>query len=122
MPVRHNVHIQDTDEHYACAENRSLLQGMENLNRRGIPIGCRNGGCGVCKVQIVEGAFTAKVMSRAHVSAEEQASGCVLACRVQPLSDIRLAVVGKMRKSVCRPVDGAPGPAQSAVPARPVPF
>jgi hypothetical protein len=28
----------------------------------------------------------------------------VLACRSFPLSDVRLAVVGKMRKSVCREV------------------
>ena len=102
MPERHQVHIQDTDKHYPCAENRSLLQGMENLNRRGIPIGCRNGGCGVCKVQILDGDYQTKVMSRAHVSAEEEAQRCVLACRVLPLSDIRLAVVGKMKKSVCR--------------------
>jgi len=100
--TRFQVLIEDTGEHYACAETRSLLHGMEALNRRGIPVGCRNGGCGVCKVAIVEGDYTAGAMSRDHVSAEDAQCHRVLACRVQPRSDIRLAVIGKMRKSVCR--------------------
>jgi hypothetical protein len=40
-------------------------------------------------------------MSRAVVSAEEEAEGTVLACRVRPASDIALTVIGKMKKSVC---------------------
>ena len=97
-----SVHIDDTGEHFVCSETRSLLEGMAALNKHGIPLGCRNGGCGVCKVAILSGEFEARVMSRAHVSEEEECCGKVLACRVQPRSDIRLAVVGKMKKSICR--------------------
>jgi ferredoxin len=99
------VFIEDTGETYNCDQARSLLSGMEMLGRKGIPAGCRNGGCGVCKVQITSGTWTARVMSREHVSEEEQASGCVLACRAMPSSDLKLAVVGKMKKSVCRVVE-----------------
>jgi ferredoxin len=97
--------IEDTGETYSCDHTRSLLSGMEVLGRKGIPAGCRNGGCGVCKVQITSGAWTAKVMSREHISEQEQAQGCVLACRAMPGSDLRLAVVGTMKKSVCRVVE-----------------
>jgi ferredoxin len=101
---RFDVHIEDTGEHYPCGEKRSLLEGMVALNRKGIPLGCQNGGCGVCKVAILSGDFVTRVMSRAHVSEEEELQGHVLACRVKPCSDIRLSVVGQMKKNICRQV------------------
>lgn len=110
MP-RFEVLIEDTGEHYSCADTTSLLEGMERLGRKGVPVGCRNGGCGVCKVAIVSGEFKARVMSRAHVSEDEQAAGQVLACRTLPLSDLRLAVIGPMKKTVCRERPPAPAPA-----------
>ena len=98
------ITIDDTDESYRCVDYRSVLEGMEVLGRKGIPVGCRQGGCGVCKVQVLSGSYSKRVMSRAHVSAEEEARGCVLSCRIDPRSDLRLNVVGAMKKTVCRPV------------------
>jgi ferredoxin len=99
------IHIGNTDEIYRCAEDMDLLRGMETLGRRGIPVGCRGGGCGVCKVQITAGEYFARKMSKSCVSDEELAQGIVLACRVYPRGDLSLMVVGKMVKAVCR---GAP--------------
>lgn len=99
--VFHQVTIVETGEVYRCREDETLLAGMERLGKRGIPVGCRGGGCGVCKVHVEAGEYGKRVMSRAYVSAEEEAAGIVLACRVKPLSDIRLAVLGKMKKNVC---------------------
>lgn len=95
------VTIADTDEVFRCREDETLLSGMERLGKQGIPVGCRGGGCGVCKVRLEGGECSKRVMSRDHVSAEEEANGIVLACRVKPLSDIRLRVLGKMKKKVC---------------------
>ena len=106
--VKYQVHIEDTGEVYRCDERNSVLVGMEALGRRGIPVGCRNGGCGVCKVEITAGQYVARVMSREHVSAEDEACGRVLACRVRPDSDLSLKVIGQMKKSVCRTVETAP--------------
>ncbi len=103
----HTIHIENDGSSYRCSDTRTLLEGMESLGRKGIPVGCRGGGCGVCKVQLVSGSYTSRVMSRAHVSAEEEACGCVLACRVKPTSDVSLRVLGKMKKSVCRVVEPA---------------
>lgn len=97
-----DVHIDDTGEHYPCSDARSLLEGMVALNRKGIPLGCQNGGCGVCKVSIRSGDYVARPMSRAHVSEEEERNGTVLACRVKPKSDIHLEVLGQIKKNVCR--------------------
>lgn len=99
---KHTIHIEDTNEQYPCAETRSLLEGMLALGRKGIPRGCQNGGCGVCKVYILSGKFDKRIMSRAHVSEEDECAGHVLACRVRPRSDIHLSVVGAMKKNVCR--------------------
>lgn len=97
------VTIEDTGEVYRCSENESLLSGMERLGKRGIPVGCRGGGCGVCKVRIVQGEYQKRSMSRDHITREEEGAGVVLACRVRPLSDIRLGVLGCMKKNVCAP-------------------
>lgn len=100
--MKHHILIEDTGERYACDESESVLDGMARLGRRGIPVGCRGGGCGVCKVQVLSGSYAVKVMSRAHVSAEELAAGVVLACRVMPHSDLCVQVLGKMKKTVCK--------------------
>ncbi len=93
------VLVEQTGEHYHCATSESLLRGMLKLGRKGIPVGCVNGGCGVCKVRIVEGEVTVLgPVSRAHVSAEEEASGFTLACRVAPVTTVRLRVAGKFEQ------------------------
>lgn len=96
------ITIEETGESFRCSDRQSLLVGMESLGKKGIPVGCRGGGCGVCKIEVVQGVYRKRVMSREHVSEEEEERGCVLACRVMPDSDVKLKVVGKMKKNVCR--------------------
>jgi ferredoxin len=98
MPFQ--VTIENTGETFACKEVDNVLKAMEQLRRKGIPVGCRNGGCGVCKVRVTEGRYLKKKMSRAVVSAQEEAQGCVLACKIYPQSDLRVDVVGKMARAV----------------------
>lgn len=93
------VHVAQTDETFPCAANESLLQGMVRLGRKGIPVGCVNGGCGVCKVRILTGDIKALgPISRAHVSADEECQGYTLACRVAPQTAVNLEVAGKLNK------------------------
>lgn len=117
--MKYSVVIENTGERYVCAGDRNLLLAMEQLGRRGIPVGCRNGGCGVCKVQIIDGNCATRVMSRAHVSADEERAGVVLACRAFPRSDITLRALDKMaaclEKSFAR--SRADAPLTSARPA-----
>lgn len=109
----HRVVIEETEEGFGCSPQESLLLGMERLGKKGIPVGCRGGGCGVCKVEITAGTYQKRVMSRDYVTEEEEAAGRVLACRVKPTSDIRLKVLGKMAKNVCRLQPPAAAPVQS---------
>ncbi|MGE0014548.1 MAG: 2Fe-2S iron-sulfur cluster binding domain-containing protein [Azoarcus sp.] len=101
MGQRFAVTIEDSGERVACAEQDSVLRAMEALGRKGIPVGCRGGGCGVCKVRVTGGAYHTRKMSRACVSEAEEADGVVLACKLFPDSDLSLKVVGKMAKAVC---------------------
>ena len=93
------VHLRQTGESYPCGSGESLLAGMARLGRKGIPVGCVNGGCGVCKVRVLEGAVRALgPVSCAHVNEQEQAQGYTLACRVAPVEAVRLEVTQSLRK------------------------
>ncbi|MGB0713665.1 MAG: 2Fe-2S iron-sulfur cluster-binding protein [Gammaproteobacteria bacterium] len=101
--TQYDINIEGLDDgHYLCSDQQTLLAGMERLGKRGIPVGCRGGGCGVCKVHISTGDYRCKKMSRAHVTEQEEAEGYVLACRCLPESDIRMDVIGNMKKAVFR--------------------
>jgi len=109
------VEVAQTGECYPCALAESLLRGMLKLGRKGIPAGCINGGCGVCKVRIIEGQVRELgPISRKHVSVEEQAQGYVLACRVAPLHS---GASGRVRLEVCQKLNKPFSRSQSAPPA-----
>ncbi len=97
----HSITLEDTGESFRSSETRTVLDGMAALGKKGIPVGCCGGGCGVCKIEIISGTYRKRVMSREHISVEDEANNRVLACRVWPTSDLRLKVLGKMSKSVC---------------------
>lgn len=75
---------------FDCSENQSLLDAMIRAGRCGIKVGCRNGGCGICRVRITQGRYSTGKMTRSRISEGDEAEGVVLACRVFPSSDISL--------------------------------
>lgn len=101
-PCRHQVVIDETGESFACASAETALNALSRSGRKGIPVGCRGGGCGVCKVQVLAGEFRSRPMSRCHVSEADEARREVLACCIYPQSDVKLRVVGKMQKAIFR--------------------
>ncbi len=62
---------------------------LQNLPRK-LPVGCRRGGCGICRARMGTGAFRHDAMSRAHVSEADEAAGLVLSCAIYPLTDLAL--------------------------------
>lgn len=92
-----HVRFEQGNRLLPCFAGMSLLRGMECLGEGAIPIGCRGGGCGVCKVQVLAGEYETGKMSRCHVSEQDEAQGIVLACRIVPRGDLRVRVLGKMR-------------------------
>ena len=59
----------------------------------GYRIGCRRGGCGICKVDLLSGSVTYDhPVSDQVLTPEEIASGTVLSCRAVPDGDITIAL------------------------------
>ncbi|WP_296058979.1 2Fe-2S iron-sulfur cluster-binding protein [uncultured Amphritea sp.] len=52
------VTLTEQDEACDCRENESVLHGMARLGKKGILLGCRGGGCGVCKVRVLSGEYS----------------------------------------------------------------
>jgi ferredoxin len=84
---------------FHCEEQQSLLHGMEATRIIGsaircIPAGCRGGGCGQCKIRVVEGDYWCKKMSAKHIDDAAREKGFVLACRCYPRSDLVFTTAG----------------------------
>lgn len=91
MTIRHNISV-DTGAQFACPDGERVLIAMERAGVDDIDVGCRGGGCGVCRVRVVEGKFRTGPMSKAKVSDQERAAGYALACRLYPLGDLSLSI------------------------------
>lgn len=87
------VESSPTRQSFQISTGDSVLVGSEKCLSNLIPVGCRGGGCGVCKVRVVEGDYRSKCMSKAHICDAQAAEGYVLACRVYPLSDMCIELV-----------------------------
>jgi ferredoxin len=82
------ISVINRQQVFYVPQGQPLLMAMEKVCQHAINVGCRGGGCGLCKIKILQGEYQTKRMSRAHVSEEEQALGFALACRLTPLSDL----------------------------------
>lgn len=98
--TQHCIRIAETGESFPCRSNETALVALARSGKRGIPIGCRGGGCGVCKVEVTQGSYVARAMSRAHVSEADEGMRRVLACCIYPVADLEVRVLGGMRKAV----------------------
>lgn len=94
---RFAIRVEGSGDAFGYTHERVLVsleraQGfgqLKNLPYK-LPVGCRRGGCGICRVRVVAGAFRADKMSRAHISAEDEQQGLALSCCIYPLSELSL--------------------------------
>ena len=101
MATQFHITLADSGTCFPCQEGQTVLAAMEKLGRGGIPVGCRGGGCGICRVQVVDGArYRTQKMSRAQVSADDLAAGICLACKLIPEGDLVVRALGLLRLSV----------------------
>jgi len=84
----YRIEVVNRKLNFYCSEDQVLLVGMEHRNERFIRVGCRGGGCGICKVRIIDGDYETKRMSRTHISKAEEKQGYALACQVLPRGDL----------------------------------
>jgi ferredoxin len=96
--MKYTIKLVDTGEDFFCREDQHLLQGMQNYQigkamLDTIPVGCRGGGCGICRIRILSGQFESKKMSCKHITGEDHERGIALACRIYPRSELSIAVL-----------------------------
>jgi len=96
----HGIAVAGSGQSVKCHAGNSVLEAFERSRQplvsgdaAVVRVGCRRGGCGICKVRVLDGSYRATPMSRAHVSEEDQADGLVLACCVYPETDLTVASV-----------------------------
>ncbi|HDS1234359.1 2Fe-2S iron-sulfur cluster-binding protein [Pluralibacter gergoviae] len=91
------IEVQNLQQEYQCPADKDLLRGMEGAGKKGIAVGCRGGGCGICKIEILRGKWVCKKMSASAFSAGERQKGIVLACCCYPRGPLVLRVSEKMK-------------------------
>ena len=90
------IHLEGRDTPFSCRGGETVLEALDRawgpgramIGAKRIPSGCRRGGCGVCRVQVLAGRYRTGPTGRNHVSVEEEGEGYALACRRTPESDL----------------------------------
>ena len=95
----YSIQVEGSSVHVRCASDTPVLSAIAASGERVVAVGCRSGGCGVCRVKVLEGSYRTRCMSAAHVSDADAESGIALACQLLPESDLRLRVLGCGRKT-----------------------
>jgi ferredoxin len=80
---------------FPCRDDQTVLGAMIEARARALQVGCRSGGCGVCRVQVLEGRYETGTMSHAQVDQSDRDQGVVLSCQLFPRSDLRLRALGR---------------------------
>lgn len=87
-----NKIIIDNSE-FIYLENETVLDTLERLGNNDLFIGCRKGGCGACKIKILEGNYKLNKMNKEHISDEELNNNIVLACCVSPIGNLKIKIL-----------------------------
>jgi len=88
----YRITIDGTDRTVICQKDESLLAALARQGYSKIRVGCRNGGCGVCKIRVTEGKFETGKMSIKHVTQAEREKNFTLSCKTFPKSDLTLTI------------------------------
>ena len=79
------------DSEYNIEENLSVLESALNNNIL-IPYGCKNGQCGSCRGQVVDGKVTSIDIPPYIISTSDQEKGWTLFCQAKPESNLTIKV------------------------------
>lgn len=88
--TRHRIRVAGEEGDWTCREDEPVLFALERRPQRAVRVGCRQGGCGACRVKVLSGEYDTGKMSSAHVSDEEAGAGYALSCRLYPRSDLEV--------------------------------
>ncbi len=84
--------VESDDVSIELLEGETILEGLYR-NGYAYRIGCRRGGCAICKVDLVSGEVTYnRPVADNVLTDEERESGTCLSCRAVPVGDVSIAL------------------------------
>jgi ferredoxin len=84
------ITIHPTGERIHLEPGETVLGGLYKAGYA-YTVGCRRGGCAICKVDTLEGEFSYnRPVADSVVSEQEHAGGTCLSCRAVPESDLTI--------------------------------
>ncbi len=85
----HTITLLPFEKQFTCGDNETILQAAirQGLNLR---YGCKHGGCGMCKAQVVEGDVDNTEASSFALLDFEKQQGLSLLCCAYPESDVSI--------------------------------
>lgn len=88
------VTIHPTGEVIYLEPDETVLSGLYKAGYA-YTVGCKRGGCAICKVDCHEGSFTyERPIATSVISEEERVDGTCLSCRAVPETDITIELRG----------------------------
>lgn len=91
--------VESDDVAIDLLEGETILEGLYR-NGYAYRIGCRRGGCAICKVDLVDGVVTYnRTVAESVLTEGERVSGTCLTCRAVPAGDVTIALrEGNLRR------------------------
>ena len=87
--MTHSVEVLPSQSSYECDEDETILTAALRSHVI-LPYGCKNGACGSCKADLVEGEVDYGAYQSRALSEEEKVKGKVLTCCARPLGPVKI--------------------------------
>ena len=85
---------------YDCGSDQTPLRAARDLFIP-FPTGCQRGGCGMCKIKVLDGEYNQElVRSIDALSEEELENGFALACCMTPKSNLEIITIEDYEKQL----------------------
>lgn len=87
--MQFQISIEPGDKSFPANQDQSLLDAALDAGFL-LPYGCRDGACGACKGEVLEGDIDQGDVPESVLSDAERTAGMALFCRAKPRSDLRI--------------------------------
>jgi ferredoxin len=92
--MKYKIIVENAEnQEYECASAQDLLSPAISA-RVPFIVACRSGGCGICKIKVIDGQFERGKCSK-NVLPDEERNNYSLACKTYPRSDMVIAIESK---------------------------
>ena len=82
--------VQPSGTEIHVSPDDTVLAGLQKAGYA-YTVGCRRGGCGICKIDVLEGSFSYnRPVADTVVTEEERTDGTCLSCRAVPDVDLTI--------------------------------